>query len=171
MDVVLLRWPVERDRREELRRQGAMRLLLIEDDAPPPDDCDPLEDWVRLPAPDADVRTRVRALQARAHDAAPTLDEQGVLRHGGRWVALPPVEARLARVLLDRMDLVVGRDALARAGWPRGLTGRNALDVHMVRLRRRLAGVGLVIRTLRSRGYLLEAAPGSGSGHEPVRHA
>jgi len=30
------------------------------------------------------------------------------------------------------------------------------LDVHIVRLRRRLAPLGLVIRTVRSRGYLLE---------------
>jgi len=31
------------------------------------------------------------------------------------------------------------------------------LDVHALRLRRRLDSVGLVIRTVRSRGYLLEA--------------
>jgi DNA-binding winged helix-turn-helix (wHTH) protein len=54
------------------------------------------------------------------------------------------------------MGLVVHRDALAAAGWPDGAPGRNALDVHVLRLRRRLAPVGLGIRTVRSRGYLLE---------------
>jgi DNA-binding response OmpR family regulator len=53
---------------------------------------------------------------------------------------------------------VVSRDALARAGWPDGAPGRNALDVHVLRLRRRLEPLGLVIRTVRSRGYVLEAA-------------
>jgi DNA-binding response OmpR family regulator len=53
----------------------------------------------------------------------------------------------------------VSREALAKAGWPDGAPGRNALDVHVLRLRRRLALVGLAIRTVRSRGYLLEAAP------------
>ena len=87
----------------------------------------------------------------------PTLDDDGVLRHRALWVSLPPVEGRLARVLIDRLGAVVSRDALTRAGWPDGAPGRNALDVHVLRLRRRLATVELAIRTVRSRGYLLEA--------------
>ena len=35
--------------------------------------------------------------------------------------------------------------------------GRNALDVHVLRLRRRIAPLALSIKTVRSRGYLLEA--------------
>ena len=69
--------------------------------------------------------------------------------------------------MLDRYGAVVSRDALARAGWPDGSPGRNALDVHVLRLRRRLAPLGLAIRTVRSRGYLLEwtgmAATAAGS--------
>jgi DNA-binding winged helix-turn-helix (wHTH) protein len=60
--------------------------------------------------------------------------------------------------MLERYGAVVSRDALSRAGWPQGAPGRNALDVHVLRLRRRLAPIGLVIRTVRSRGYLLERA-------------
>ena len=75
---------------------------------------------------------------------------------GGRWVSLPPVEHRLTAALLDRYRAVVSRESLARAGWPEGIPGRNVLDVHIVRLRRRLAPLGLAIRTVRSRGYLLE---------------
>ena len=70
--------------------------------------------------------------------------------------SLPPVEHRLMTVLLERYRAVVSREALARAGWPEGIPGRNVLDVHIVGLRRRLAPLGLVIRTVRSRGYLLE---------------
>jgi DNA-binding winged helix-turn-helix (wHTH) protein len=58
--------------------------------------------------------------------------------------------------MLDRFGSVVSRDALTKAGWPTGIAGRNALDVHVLRLRRRLEGVGLAIRTVRARGYLLE---------------
>jgi DNA-binding winged helix-turn-helix (wHTH) protein len=132
----------------------------VEDGVAPPLVDDPLEDWVRIPAPDADVRARLDTLSMRFRlraTEAPTLDDDGVIRRNGAWVSLPPVEARITRVLLDRMGAVVSRDALARAGWPEGAPGRNALDVHVLRLRRRLASVGLAIRTVRSRGYLLEA--------------
>ena len=113
-------------------------------------------------ATEAELSARMAALTARArHHVAPErpdLDDDGVLRIGRSWVSLPPVEARLTAALLDRLGAVVSREALARAGWPDGAPGRNALDVHVLRLRRRLGTVGLAIRTVRSRGYLLEAA-------------
>lgn len=160
MDVALLRWPLERDRRDELRREGRARLLLVEGDVAPPTVADELEDWIRLPAADADVQARVSVLAGRAQrsEPCPELDSDGLLRFGGRWVSLPPVEARLMGALLGRYRAVVSREALARAGWPHGSPGRNALDVHMLRLRRRVAGLELAIRTVRSRGYLLERA-------------
>ena len=160
MDVVLVRWPAEADRRTRLRDQGVPRLLLVDGDDPPPHPDDCLEDWIRVPADDVDVRLRLDALAARAAQHVrdlPDLDPDGVLRFASAWVSLPPVEARLTRALVDRFGAVVGREALATAGWPEGAPGRNALDVHVLRLRRRLATVGLSIKTVRSRGYLLEA--------------
>ncbi len=181
MDVVLVRWPGEEHRREVLRRTGRPRLLVLEEDSAPPTDLDLLEDWIRLPADDGDVAARVSLLEQRAVEhgsSLPTLDEDGVLRVNGRWVALPPVEARLTTALLDRFGAVVSRDALARSGWPEGAPGRNALDVHVLRLRRRLDPLGLVIRTVRSRGYVLEMGPdevpvhdASDSGQEGVSNA
>jgi hypothetical protein len=161
MDVVLVRWPRENEMRDRLAAQGVPRLLLVEDGAPPPLVGDLLEDWVRVPAADQDVRARLESLSLRSHSvalAAPSIDDDGVVRHSGRWASLPPVEARITRLLLDRFGAVVSRDALGRAGWPEGLPGRNALDVHVLRLRRRLTSVHLVIRTVRSRGYLLESS-------------
>ena len=161
MDVVLVRWPAEAERRGRLRDEGTPRLLLVEE-GPPPTAADCLEDWIRVPADDADVRARLEAVAARlgqhVSSDEPDLDADGVLRFSGSWVSLPPVEARLTTALVERFGAVVGRDALARAGWPDGAPGRNALDVHVLRLRRRLATVGLSIKTVRSRGYLLEAA-------------
>jgi DNA-binding response OmpR family regulator len=52
---------------------------------------------------------------------------------------------------------VILRDDLTRAGWPVEAPGRNALDVHILRLRRRIDALGLSVRTVRSRGYLLES--------------
>jgi DNA-binding response OmpR family regulator len=160
VDVVLVRWPVEESRRAELAVQGTPRLLLVEDDAaaPAPEDC--LEDWVRVPAPEADVQARVEALSTRAdhhRSALPVLDEHGMLRFGSSWVSLPPVEARITSALVTRLGAVVRREELAEAGWPEGARGRYALVVHVLRIRRRLAPLNLVIRTVRSRGYLLEA--------------
>lgn len=160
MDVVLVRWPSEVERRGRLRDAGTPRLLLVEEGPPPlPEDC--LEDWIRVPADDADVRARMDSVTARVGQhvmpEGPDLDVDGVLRFSGSWVSLPPVEARLTSALVERFGAVVGREALARAGWPDGAPGRNALDVHVLRLRRRLAAVGLSIKTVRSRGYLLEA--------------
>ncbi|HLM63647.1 MAG TPA: winged helix-turn-helix domain-containing protein [Acidimicrobiales bacterium] len=158
MEVALVHWPAEEGRREELRRGGQPRLLLVERGAPPIPS-DGLEDWIRLPADDIDLRVRVEALRRRADSGTstlPELDDDGVLRVGDRWVSLPPVEARLTEALLDRFGAVVSRDALARSGWPGGSPGRNALDVHVLRLRRRLSPLQLAIRTVRSRGYLLE---------------
>ena len=162
MEVSLLRWPDESARRQRLSLAGGPRLLLVEDGAVPPAVLDCLEDWIRVPAAEEEVRARVHALSIRraAHDHdAPGIDGDGVLRYRGRWVSLPPLETRMMEVLLSRYGAVVSRDLLAKAGWPDGATGRNALDVHVLRLRRRLEPVGLVIRTVRSRGYLLEIGP------------
>lgn len=159
MDVAILHWPTESGRRDELASLGVPRLLMVEPEILPPLPIDCLEDWTRVGTPDHDVRHRVGALLARADEhkrEAPILDGDGVLRFTDHWVALPPVEARLAMQLVERFGLVVSREALSRAGWPGTATGRNALDVHILRLRRRIQPIGLSIRTVRSRGYLME---------------
>jgi len=161
VDVVLIRWPEEAEQRARLADRHIPRLLLLEDGVTPPDAPDCLEDWIRLPAPESDVRARIDALRTRssAHlRTVPEIDGHGLLRFGSGWVSLPPVEARLADALVVRFGAVVGRDTLRRAVWPGSTPGRNVLDVHVLRLRRRLAPLGLVIRTVRSRGYMLERA-------------
>ncbi|HLH27707.1 MAG TPA: winged helix-turn-helix domain-containing protein [Acidimicrobiales bacterium] len=167
MEVALVRWPAEAARRRQLAAERIPRLLLVEHGAvpPPTDGC--LEDWIRVPADEQDVRLRVQAVGARAashRPGAPHLDGDGVLHVGASWVPLPPVEARLTGALLSRFGAVVSREMLSRSGWPEGAPGRNALDVHVLRLRRRLETVGLAIRTVRSRGYVLEACAASEAG-------
>ena len=140
---------------------GAPRLLLIDSETPPPLCHEPEEDWVRLPARHDDIRARREALAARSRSAGvvPQIDDWGVLRLHSTRVALPPIEARLARMLLDAYQSVVTRNVLVAAGWPGETPARNALDVRIMRLRRRIASAGLNIRTVRSQGYLLEPLP------------
>lgn len=158
-DIALIRWPGEADRLPALRGDRVPRLLLVDSDAPPPVAADELEDWVRVPAPERDLRARLEGLSRRTRFAGhrrPRMDGDGVVRFGTRHAPVPPVEGRIARLLVDNFGAVVSRADLTEAGWPGGNPGRNALDVHVLRLRRRLAEAGLSIRTVRSRGYLLE---------------
>lgn len=173
MEVELLHWPEEDARREPLRLAGMPRLLLVGDDRDPPLTMDCLEDWMRGTACGPEMRARIESLavRRRAHAAGspadssfedspdrslPNIDADGVLRYDGAWAALPPLEARITETLVERFGAVAGREALLRAGWARDTPSRNALDVHVLRLRRRVAPLGLAIRTIRSRGYLME---------------
>ena len=118
---MLVRWPTEAEQRSRLAERHIPRLLLVDDGIPPPDSLDCLEDWIRLPAPESDVRARIDALltRSRAHlRTVPEIDAHGVLRFGSSWVSLPPVEARLADALVIRFGAVVGRDTLRRSVWP-----------------------------------------------------
>jgi DNA-binding response OmpR family regulator len=161
VDVQLVRWPSQRIVVEELRAKGEPRLLLLDDGIEAPSSPDCLEDWIRMPSSDADLEARRRAVAVRAveHAVRPTLDDAGVLRFRTQWIGLSPVERDLASALVDKFGAVVGRTVLSDRAWPDGSPSRNALDVHMLRLRRRAARVGLEVRTIRSRGYLLQAAP------------
>ncbi len=161
MKVQRVQWPAEAARLEDLRGAGVPRLLLLDATTAAPVVVDDLEDWIRLPALRADVDRRCETLVARLmarRRPAPVVDSWGVLAFAGGEVVLTPLEARLARVLADNFGRLVGRESLNEAGWPEGFSGRNTLDVHILRLRRRFAEVGLVIRTVRSRGYLLDLA-------------
>ena len=160
MDVELVRWPNDGSRLDRARRVGAPRLLLVEDGEVPPVTFDPLEDWIRVPAEPADVRARVEVLtmRARAGASQPRLEDR-VLRHREQTIVLSEVEALLMAVLLDGLGAVVTRAELVAGAWPDGVSGRNTVDVAVGRLRRRLEPVGFRLRTVRSRGYLLELVP------------
>jgi DNA-binding winged helix-turn-helix (wHTH) protein len=160
MNVEMLRWPSDQRRLAELREQRIPRLLVVGEEYEPPVLTDCLEDWVAVVAPEREVDARKRALVLRAeqHGTRPVLDADGLLHHHDAWVSLSPVEQSLASALLDRFGAVVTRDSLADRAWPSGVPTRNALDVHVLRLRRRISPLGLEIRTVRSRGYLMQSA-------------
>ena len=156
MEVAQLDWPGSEERRRQLAQTARPRLLLVSPEASPPVVLDEFEDWVRLPARDDDIRARVRALADRvASRRQPNVDADCVLHVDGMQLLLPPVEARLTNHLLSKVGTVASRDELAEQGWPDGTPSRNALDVRILRLRRRIEPYGLMIRTVRHRGYML----------------
>jgi two-component system, OmpR family, response regulator len=158
MNVVVLNWPAEQGRLGPLQAMGIPRLLLVARDEPPPVCADPLADWVFASALDDEVEARVAALAARARartGARPAVDEAGVLRCDGETLALSPREALLTRCFLDHLDQVVSRDDLARSVWPVHGVQPKTLDMHIVKLRRRIAPVGLEIETVRTRGWVM----------------
>jgi DNA-binding response OmpR family regulator len=93
--------------------------------------------------------------------SAPELDDDGILRLGDAWVALSPIETRLARAFLDDPGRLLGRKTLGNAGWPDGVPNDRSVDSRIKTLRRRVAPLGLQICTIRGRGYLADLHPQS----------
>jgi DNA-binding response OmpR family regulator len=155
--VALVRWPEDAGNIEQLRAAGTPRLLVVARDEPAPEStlCD--EDWIRLPASDADMRARMHNLAARAgrHLVAPVVKGDGRIVFRGSWTALGPTEQAMARALASRFGDVVTTDTLAHAVDPH-LTA-TGVRVQIMRLRNRVAPLGLELRTVRNHGYVLQA--------------
>lgn len=159
MDVALIQWPSDEELRQELAGLGRPRLLLVDAGAEPPVCSDVLEDWARLPVSREDRHARVRALEAQMEldsPSAPVLKGNGTLEYRGARTHLSAIQAALIRLLIGHYEAVVSREALAGA-WSEGEPTANNLEVTIGRLRRQLEPIGLRIRTVRSRGYLLTA--------------
>jgi DNA-binding winged helix-turn-helix (wHTH) protein len=87
---------------------------------------------------------------------SPTVDEYDVLRNDARWVALGPVEAKIARLLTEHPGEVVSRAELEAVAWAGTPVRPNTIDRQMHRLRNHLLVVGLALHTIRGHGYVLE---------------
>jgi DNA-binding response OmpR family regulator len=86
----------------------------------------------------------------------PEIDDLGVVRFGGRWLALSPTQESIVRCLVRHFGRPVTRADVAAETWPDGPPDLHTIDVHIHRLRPRLRRLGLVIHTLRGRGFLLD---------------
>lgn len=159
LDVALVRWPDEAARSEQLAAAGVPQLLLVEPGADLPETWGRLTDWIRMPADHEDIWIRIATLQRRAAPPAPRIDEYDVLWRGASWVALSPLEARIVAHMLDRPKTVLDRATISAAAWPDGGRDPRLVDAYVKRLRRRIPALGLVIHTVRGRGYLLEVQP------------
>ena len=89
----------------------------------------------------------------------PSLDEYGLLRYRGHWVAVSSTEERVLRPLLGSWRHLVGSQQLAETVWPTTKVKANAIHTLVRRLRRRLQPLGLTVETIRARGFLMEPLP------------
>src|SRR5262249_55667543 len=139
---------------------GVLRLLVVEGGVPAPICSDLREDWVRAPITDADLRARVATLSAKANsNRLPQIDPYGILRFADRSTSVSPTETELMECLIRQFEALVPREELHDCLPERASEcGRNALDLHIMRLRRRIRPLGLSIQTIRGRGYMLQVA-------------
>lgn len=144
--------------RSHCRTERIPRLLVVEAGVEPPVCSDPLEDWVRAPISRPDLDARVEALRSRVYGSRiPRLDSVGTLYFDDQLVTISSTQIKLMELFVERFGEVVPRDDLAeRLADSDAAPSRNSLDLHIMRLRRRLEDVNLAIRTAWGRGYVLE---------------
>jgi DNA-binding response OmpR family regulator len=127
------------------------------------------DDYLLKPFALDELLARLRALLRRAHGVADAQSRIGRLsfdsvKRQARVDDIPLVlsarEMEVLEILLNHAGHVTAKEAIADrlTGWDEGV-GDNAVEVYIHRLRRKLAGSGVLVRTLRGLGYLLEVEP------------
>jgi len=155
----------------ELRRRGSkLPVLMLTARDTPADRVAGLDggadDYLVKPFDFEELVARLRALLRRAPDLSPptlvvgdlTLDPATrEVTVAGRHPSVTPIELSILELLLRRSPGVVGRRAIALHVWDdeADALGSNTIDVHMARLRAKLAGSQVRLQTVRGVGYRL----------------
>jgi two-component system response regulator TctD len=143
------------------------------------------DDYLAKPFDLDELEARVRALARRARGgpadplaAAPAFcglavdAGSGAIYQNGRALDLSAREAALLRALLARPGHAVAKERLSDLVFP-GSAGEpgvqaDAIEVVVYRLRKKLAGSGTSLVTLRGLGYLLKAAQADERAGDPL---
>ena len=101
-----------------------------------------------------------KQLRVSGYQQQVKLDQADLQRRGNELIDLSPREWMLLDLLLTQRDRVVTKDQIAES-WAlersaESGSGAGSIEVYIHRLRRKLEGSGLAIRTVRGLGYLLE---------------
>lgn len=122
------------------------------------------DDYITKPFDFSELLARLHALLRRGLPSS-TLASIGQLtldhisRRGlveGVPMELSGREWSLLELLVKHRDKVVTKEQIAMAWGGNDISGGNTIEVYIHRLRRKLEGAGLVIRTVRGLGYLME---------------
>ena len=124
------------------------------------------DDYLTKPFELPELEARMRAVVRRARGAADdnvqvgqlALDSAGQrVMLDGRALELSAREFRVLETLMTRSGRVISKETLIQRlyGWDREV-GRNAVEIFVHRVRRKLRSAGVNIRTVRGLGYLLE---------------
>lgn len=123
------------------------------------------DDYLAKPFSIAELEARVRALLRRSQQRSDNRLTLGALCFDpasgaaflhGQALELPRRELGLLEGLLLHAGSIAPREMLESRLFGFGEVGSNALEVYISRLRKRLQGSGLRIRTFRGLGYRLE---------------
>jgi two-component system OmpR family response regulator len=124
------------------------------------------DDYLTKPFDFPELEARLHALLRRTRAPTSTIEmaqlyvEPAARRAlvQGRPLELSPREWSLLELLLAQRDRVVTKDQIGQAWSQDGAEGggTGSIEVYIHRLRRKLEGSGLAIRTARGLGYLLE---------------
>jgi two-component system OmpR family response regulator len=125
------------------------------------------DDYVTKPFDFPELLARLQALLRRTQPASASapfgrLSLDATSRRalvGGEPLELSGREWTLLELLVNQRDKVVTKEQINQAWSDEGgeTGGGNSIEVYIHRLRRKLEDAGLVIRTVRGLGYLLEA--------------
>lgn len=136
------------------------------------------DDYVVKPFDLPELVARLRALLRRAHGRAEdrivlgelVLDvRHRELRHRGERIHLSPREEALTELLMARAGRVVPKDHIVStlSSWETDFS-ENSVEVYIHRLRKRFSDLGVIIRTVRGFGYLLETASAASATQAPA---
>lgn len=124
------------------------------------------DDYLVKPFSLGELQARVRALLRRGRDVASPAISYGGLSFdsvsrtasvNGRTLPLSAHEAGVLEILMRRFGRVVSKEQLVEQlySYDREVS-HNAIEVYVHRLRKKIAGAGVTVRTLYGRGYLLD---------------
>jgi DNA-binding response OmpR family regulator len=124
------------------------------------------DDYLVKPFSLNELQARVRALLRRGQGGASLVISQGGLSLdtigrsvsvNGATLPLSPHEVGVLEILLLRFGRVVSKEQLVEQLYSYNRdVGYNAIEVYIHRLRKKIEGSGLGVRTVYGRGYLLE---------------
>lgn len=128
------------------------------------------DDYLVKPFDVPELLARLRALRRRSAgrlDEKLTLGELELhladheLRFRGERVPMSPRELALTELLLQKAGRVVTKDSIVArlSSWEADFS-ENSVEVYVHRLRKRFAELGVVIKTVRGFGYVMEVADG-----------